>query len=164
MTSSAWLKKRRGLPRSTLEKPATRQIPKLSLPDSHLKDEVPTDRGYLHNLCEDEHWARRRFGRPTLNWYRPSESQVDPTRRLLATGRYADEEDAVSGSRAAPIAVPDPKRGFPQPPVPAPDDAGKVLVFNDFGSYNNVAAADPTPTSGNRKRKRCSVSSGEAEH
>ncbi|KAK0753748.1 hypothetical protein B0T18DRAFT_442281 [Schizothecium vesticola] len=165
---AAWLKKRRGLPRLTPEKPAPRQIPMLSLPDSHLKDEVPTDWGGLRNLCEDEHWARRRFGRPTLNWYRPSQSQVDPTRRLLATGRYADEEDAVSGSRATPIAVPDPKRGFPQPPVPAPDDAGKVL--NGFGSYNNVAAdadaaaaADPTPTSGNRKRKRCSVSPGEAE-
>jgi len=168
---AAWLKRRRGLPRSTSKKPTSRQIPMLSRPDSHFKDEVSTERGYLRDLCEDEHWARRRFGRPTLNWGRPSQSQVDPTRRLLATGRYADEEDAVSGSLATPIAVPDPKRGFPQPPVPAPDVAGKVLpAFNGFGSYSNVAAdanataaANPAPTSGNRKRKRCSVSSGEAE-
>jgi hypothetical protein len=159
---AAWLKKRRGLPRSTLERPAPRQIEKLWLPDSHLKDEVPAEYpGFFDNLCEDEHWARRKFGRPTLNWHRPSQSQVDPTRRLLATGRYADEEDAVSGSGAAPIAVPDPKRGFPQPPVAT----NNVPTSKDAANSKNVAvadadaAADPTLTSGNRKRKRCSVSS-----
>ncbi|KAK4197117.1 hypothetical protein QBC40DRAFT_286200 [Triangularia verruculosa] len=40
---------------------------------------------------------RGKRGKPAclfLNWGRPSSAQVDPTRRLLATGRYADEEEA----------------------------------------------------------------------
>ncbi|KAK3346038.1 hypothetical protein B0T25DRAFT_583308 [Lasiosphaeria hispida] len=40
---------------------------------------------------------------------------IDPTRRLLATGRYVDEEEAEEKSRTG-IFVPDPKRGFPPPP------------------------------------------------
>ncbi len=39
--------------------------------------------------------SRRRAGRPYLDWRRPASSRLDPSRRLLATGRYADEEDAA---------------------------------------------------------------------
>jgi hypothetical protein len=39
---------------------------------------------------------------------------------LLATGRYADEE--VLTVAAAGFAVPDSKRGFPQPPVAVIED------------------------------------------
>lgn len=39
--------------------------------------------------------SRRREGRPYLEWRRPASSQIDPSRRLLATGRYADEEEAA---------------------------------------------------------------------
>lgn len=56
--------------------------------------------------------TRTKFGRPVLNWQRPPKSKVDKTRRLLATGRYADEE-----VKKAFILVPDPKRGFPQRPA-----------------------------------------------
>ncbi|KAK3897695.1 hypothetical protein C8A05DRAFT_19581, partial [Staphylotrichum tortipilum] len=38
--------------------------------------------------------SRRREGRPYLEWRRPASSQVDRSQRLLATGRYADEEEA----------------------------------------------------------------------
>lgn len=46
--------------------------------------------------------SRRRAGRPYLEWRRPALSQLDPSRRLLATGRYADEEEAAQkAARAA---------------------------------------------------------------
>ncbi|KAG7293955.1 hypothetical protein NEMBOFW57_004016 [Staphylotrichum longicolle] len=43
---------------------------------------------------------RRELGLPYISWERPASSRVDPARRLLATGRYADEEAAAQkGSR-----------------------------------------------------------------
>ncbi|KAK0730100.1 hypothetical protein B0H67DRAFT_678011 [Lasiosphaeris hirsuta] len=55
---------------------------------------------------------RIRAGRPVLNWLRPPTSKLDPNRPVLATGRYANEEPAAGF-----ILVPDPSRGFPQPPL-----------------------------------------------
>jgi hypothetical protein len=142
----AWLKKRRQ-PQPAPQTLPPRQITYLPLPSSHLKDEIP---GYIPghplDLCNEDRSLRQKLGRPTLTWHRPLQSKVDPTRRLLATGRYADEEEAVSGSGAA-IAVPDPKRGFPQPPVSAPD----------------TTAAVATTTSGSRKRQRYLVGPREVE-
>jgi hypothetical protein len=43
---------------------------------------------------------RRKLGLPYLDWKRPSSSHLDPTRRLLATGRYADEEAAAQKAAA----------------------------------------------------------------
>ncbi|KAK4108988.1 hypothetical protein N656DRAFT_801410 [Canariomyces notabilis] len=49
---------------------------------------------------------------PFLSWRRPPASKVDPARRLLATGRYADQEDAAqaawkaAATAAAAAAVP----------------------------------------------------------
>ena len=40
---------------------------------------------------------RRDAGLPFVDWRRPPASDVDPTRRLLATGQYADEEEALQG-------------------------------------------------------------------
>lgn len=93
----------------------------------------------MGSLCQRQrqpHGPAEVRARPALTWHRPLQSKVDPARRLLATGRYADEEEAVSGRRAA-IAVPDPKRGFPQPPASA---------------FNNAATASAS-TSAGRKRK-----------
>jgi len=59
---------------------------------------------------------RRRVGRPVLNWRRPPRQKLDPSRPILATGRYADEQGEYDRTRPE-IAVPDPMRGFPQPPV-----------------------------------------------
>ena len=38
---------------------------------------------------------------PYLEWKRPASSKLDPTRRLLATGRYADEEEAAQRAAVA---------------------------------------------------------------
>ncbi|KAG7285726.1 hypothetical protein NEMBOFW57_008020 [Staphylotrichum longicolle] len=40
---------------------------------------------------------RHKEGLPYLHWTRPLLSKLDPTRRLLATGRYADDEPVVQG-------------------------------------------------------------------
>lgn len=160
----AWLKKRghwHQIIQPAQEEPASQ----LSLPPSppprpinfpafpmdhfvQLKDLDPSDHSGCFDLCRVSARVRREFGRPILTWHRPTKAKVDPTRRLLATGRYADEEEAVSG-RA--IAVPDPKLGFPQPPVfpptPTPTPA--------------AAAAGPAPSRPRKtwKRKRVSGSS-----
>ncbi|KAK3353852.1 hypothetical protein B0T25DRAFT_221896 [Lasiosphaeria hispida] len=138
----AWLKKRRQTPPAAPQPPPPpHQITTRRWPPSHLKDEVFDERtGLMMDLCAPGSGSRKRrqkFGRPALTWHRPPQSKVDPVRRLLATGRYADEEEAVSGRHVA-IAVPDPKLGFPQPPV----------------SAFNAAAAATASASGSRKRKR----------
>ena len=43
---------------------------------------------------------RRKLGLPCVAWERPASSRVDPARRLLATGRYADEEAAAQRAAA----------------------------------------------------------------
>lgn len=135
----AWTKKRgrwheiqpaQPAPASQLPPPPTPpppfQIHTPFWPTDHLiqlKDEVCLDdSGFINDLCQETGQCRRSFGRPALTWHRPPSSKVDPTRRLLATGRYADEEEAVSGKA---IAVPDPKLGFPQPPVFPPTPAAR---------------------------------------
>ncbi len=55
--------------------------------------------------------ARRKAGLPVLNWERPPKAKVDPARRLLVTGRYADEEPDWEVAR---LPVLDKKKGFPQ--------------------------------------------------
>lgn len=47
--------------------------------------------------------SQRRAGLPYLSWTRPSSSKLDPARRLLATGRYADEEKAAQKAMAKAI-------------------------------------------------------------
>jgi hypothetical protein len=59
--------------------------------------------------------SRLEAGRPVLQWQRPSRGEVDKGRRLLATGRYADEEAEYQRRMAPMFSVLDPKRGFPQP-------------------------------------------------
>jgi serine/threonine protein kinase len=44
---------------------------------------------------------RRKAGLPYLEWKRPASSALDPNRRMLATGRYADEEEAFQKSQGA---------------------------------------------------------------
>jgi len=120
----AWLEKRRQpqpQPAAAPQQPPPRQITATRCLSDHLKDEVRDETtGLMRDLCGEAGGnpsTRRAFGRPVLTWHRPPRSKTGPARRLLATGRYADEEEAVSGSHAA-IAVPDPKRGFPQPRSP----------------------------------------------
>ena len=55
--------------------------------------------------------SRHSEGLPYLDWTRPSSSKLDPTRRLLATGRYADEEAVAKkvGPRRRPRAATTPE-------------------------------------------------------
>ena len=109
-----WEAKRHASPELTHYTQAPKAI-KLLAPPSLPEDTVVFD-GQTHStrlisiqtLCK----TRLRAGRPVLSWHRPLKANVDKSRRLLATGRYADEEPETEF-----IAVPDPKRGFPQPPV-----------------------------------------------
>lgn len=135
----AWLNKRR----ARQPKPPPRQITIPPKPEVHLKDEIRFhELGHMQgmDLCDESRRMRLKYGRPALTCRRPFPSEVDPARRLLATGRYEDEEEAVSGPQCA-IAVPDPKRGFPQPPVPASKPA--------------AATTASSKTAGRRKRKKC---------
>lgn len=106
----AWIRKRRDGRQPT----EARHALDIPWPPSPPKDMVSL--GDLRVNLSGNCLVRQRIqaGRPVLNWRRPPKSKVDPSRRLLATGRYADEEGAGPGSF---IAVPDPNRGFPQPPV-----------------------------------------------
>jgi serine/threonine protein kinase len=44
---------------------------------------------------------RREAGLPYLEWKLPAASALDPSRRMLATGRYADEEEAFQKAQGA---------------------------------------------------------------
>ncbi|GAB1318074.1 hypothetical protein MFIFM68171_08284 [Madurella fahalii] len=105
----AWVRKRRDGRHSGNHAREPRHI---EYPDAPL--ELPVDKVKVISLIDSymRRQARVEYGRPVLNWQRPPKSKVDKTRRLLATGRYADEEVEKDF-----ILVPDPKRGFPQRPV-----------------------------------------------
>jgi hypothetical protein len=109
----AWATKRRSGPHMThyTQAPSHFDFP---MPPDPPEDFVVLD-GVKTNLIAARGGSmsdRIRAGRPVLRWERPAASKVDKTRRLLVTGRYEDEEKDTPG-----IAVPDSKRGFPQPPV-----------------------------------------------
>jgi hypothetical protein len=57
----------------------------LSWPD------LPEEARYAKSTICNRHAA----GQPYLSWKRPASSALDPSRPLLATGRYADEEEAA---------------------------------------------------------------------
>ncbi|KAK4121449.1 hypothetical protein N657DRAFT_673734 [Parathielavia appendiculata] len=76
---------------------------------------------------------RRRAGLPHLSWRRPPSSMLDPTRRLLATGRYADEEEAAQNAIAKPVAAAS-KNFVQQPPFGrlSPDTAPIIPPATDM--------------------------------
>jgi hypothetical protein len=76
----AWIRKRRAGKKLAHYTEAPEHIDWPNLPER-----VRT-MGYFY--CE-----RRRTGTPYLEWTRPATSKLDPTRRLLATGRCADEDE-----------------------------------------------------------------------
>ncbi|KAK3381105.1 hypothetical protein B0H63DRAFT_560862 [Podospora didyma] len=122
-------------------------------------DVVTLDDGRTVDLIGGDTSAedRIRAGRPTLNWRRPPVWTLDPSRRILATGRYVDEQEAYD--RFAPkILVPDPTRGFPQPPfVAASGSPQKLLVAGGGEGGNNIIPkrkrSDADPDSTRRKKK-----------
>jgi hypothetical protein len=105
----AWVRKRREGPHLTHYTQAPRHI------DFPVRPRPPKDKSkWGSNLKDVSTFCQLRLeaGRPVLSWQRPAKARVDKDRRLLATGRYVDEEVTT-----VPIPVPDPKRGFTQPPT-----------------------------------------------
>lgn len=107
----AWVRTRRGHSPLAHHTQATRHI-EVPIPPKPPRDEVEGGRGANLAGVVTPCQSRLAAGRPVLNWQRPPKAKVDKCRRLLATGRYADEK-----TETVPIPVPDPKRGFPQPPA-----------------------------------------------
>jgi hypothetical protein len=106
----AWVRTRRGRPPLTHYTQAPRHI-EVPMPPEPPRDELEGGGANLADLATLR-ILRLEAGRPVLTWQRPPRAKVDKSRRLLATGQYADER-----IETAPIPVPDSKRGFPQPPA-----------------------------------------------
>jgi hypothetical protein len=68
---------------------------------------------------------RHRNKLPYLEWKRPPSSKLDPTRRLLATGRYADEEEAAQRAAA--------EAGTPDPSATSSDEAAAAKSVGSSG-------------------------------
>ncbi|KAK3350344.1 hypothetical protein B0T25DRAFT_550328 [Lasiosphaeria hispida] len=108
----AWVRKRRdGLNIITHYTEAPRHF---EIPDPPINN-VAGYQGRGHSK------HRIQAGLPVVMWERPPASKVDKSRKLLATGRYADEQPPVCF-----IPVPDPKMGFPQK-----DETNTVLRGED---------------------------------
>ncbi len=76
---------------------------------------------------------RSQYSRTNIDWRRPAKEKTDKSRRLLATGRYEDEEERVPR-----FVAPDPERGFPQP----------------FTPWTAAVDGNDKDTGKNKKRKR----------
>ncbi|KAK3382607.1 hypothetical protein B0T24DRAFT_564866 [Lasiosphaeria ovina] len=95
----AWVRKRRDGPKLTHYTQAPRHFEIPDMPEHNMGWWC----GNSHSKTEEE------AGRPVLTWERPPASKWDKSRKLLATGKYADEQPPVRFMH-----VPDPKKGFPQ--------------------------------------------------
>ncbi|KAK0723617.1 hypothetical protein B0T26DRAFT_706984 [Lasiosphaeria miniovina] len=96
----AWVRKRRDSPKLAHYTLAPRHF---EIPDPPEDGMEGWYLGRSHTMREME------AGRTTLSWERPPASKWDKSRKLLATGKYADERPPVRLMH-----VPDPKKGFPQ--------------------------------------------------
>ncbi|KAK0705589.1 hypothetical protein B0H67DRAFT_499425 [Lasiosphaeris hirsuta] len=111
----AWVRKRRNGPQPTHEgTPHQVAIP--------MYPKGPADRvGHdMVNLTNATAWQRSLHGRPNLCWRRPKRKDIDKSRRLLATGRYADEEPIAPQCVAADLTL-----VFPQPPKQSLEPSAK---------------------------------------
>lgn len=107
----AWVQTRRGHSPLAHHTQAPRYI-EVPIPPTPPRDEMKRNRGANLAGVVTRCQSRLEAGRPVLTWQRPPKAKVDKSRRLLATGRYADEK-----IETVPIPVRDPTRGFPQPPA-----------------------------------------------
>lgn len=124
-------------------------------PPTPPSDMVKLDDGREVDLIDGDTLTedRIRAGRPALNWRRPHVRRLDPSRRILATGRYADEQEAYD--RSAPkILVPDPTRGFPQPPVVASGPRKPVAGGEGEHGISKHKRPDADANATRRKKKR----------
>lgn len=130
----AWVRQRRDGPQPTAAAPSNPVI--IPTCPKGPKDVAGDD---AINLASTLAWVRTLHGRPNLRWHRPRRHHIDKSRRLLATGRYADEEPHAPQFVAA-----DPKLGFPQPPKQSPErsaDKCQPLVINEEPTAPQLAAA-----------------------
>lgn len=157
-----WVRQRRN-PANPPRPPGPCAIRRAPLP-TPPSDKVTLD-GHEVNLIDGSSSGedRIRAGRPALNWRRPPVRGLDPSRPILATGRYADEQEAYD--RSAPkILVPDPTRGFPQPPVVA-SGPRKPVAGGEGGhgiSKRKRSDADANPTR-RKKETEGGTSSGPSD-
>lgn len=121
----AWVRKRRSGKQLTHYTEAPEHIDWPDLPETALTME--------YFCCE-----RRRTGTPYLEWTRPATSKLDPTRRLLATGRYADEEVATQTATA----------------VDAKTTEAAALAFNNASTAEFVGAKGRSKHAGRPERRR----------
>lgn len=154
-----WVRQRRN-PANPPHSPGPCAIRRVSLP-TPPSDVVTLDDGREVNLIDGHTLPedRVRAGRPTLHWRRPPVRRLDPSRRILATGRYADEQEAYD--RSAPkILVPDPTRGFPQPPVVASGPRKPVTGGEGSMASQNVSDLTRTLTRHGGRRRRVAQVAG----
>lgn len=99
---------------------------------------------------------------PLLNWYRPPAALVDPSRQLLCTGRYADEEEAMAAVAAAPPPTTSPTVSEVVAPiapdetpasVPAPVASPAPPITTTANTDNDGVQADPGRRRNLRPRK-----------
>ncbi|KAK3348742.1 hypothetical protein B0T25DRAFT_503515 [Lasiosphaeria hispida] len=163
-----WVRKRRSSNPSETTPPCAIHRPLAPTPPS---DVAILDDGREAELIGGQASARDRIraGRPVLNWRRPPTLKLDPSRRMLATGRYADEQEEYDRSRPD-IAVPDPSRGFPQPLVvaspqePAPSGKGKRKVLKRKRSGVRKTGRRPRKTKRRKTRTRDKVTKKAGEN
>jgi hypothetical protein len=87
---------------------------------------------------------QREAGLPYLDWKRPLKAKLDPTRRLLATGRYADEEAAAQTAWKAKAAAATSagERGRSAMTTALASD----VEFGNDKNNNHDGKEDPAPT------------------
>jgi hypothetical protein len=86
---------------------------------------------------------------PHLDWKRPATAKIDPTRRLLATGRYADEEEAAQKAAAQRAAE--------------YNSAAAAAISDPFATalINNETATANAPSSNLRRSKRIATTNAD---
>jgi hypothetical protein len=140
----AWVRRRRAA------KPMTHytEAPKhLDWPDIEY-DERAMD--YLHGQRYSDEL-------PYLDWRRPAKHQVDPNRRLLGTGRYADEEEPayiIPPQKPQPAPAPAPSFSPDTAATAAPTTAAKPTRRTTPRRPKRTAAAAPQPNKPTTTRQR----------
>jgi hypothetical protein len=136
----AWVRRRRAA------KPMRHytEAPKhLDWPDIDSYDEMAME--YIH--CQ-----RYSAGLPYLDWRRPAKHQVDPNRRLLATGCYADEEETPYIAPQKP--QPAPATSSPPAAAAAPTSAANPARGNPPRRSKRTGTAAAKPNTNNTTAAR----------
>lgn len=124
----AWLRGRRADERAMRVPEPTEPVVWPNLPGDSIARGYPLGR-------------RKELGLACLEWTRPASVHVDPERRLLATGKYADEETSaeISGDTRTPSAAGAEDNGADAPPArERPGPAKRKLGRDGTGAVDAV--------------------------